>query len=384
MAQKVSGTGVAAGVTQQTVPANTGASGRVMFRKATRRKVELASQDAVVFTAGMQPMTRVLEGTGYLEGVDIRVSCVTALNVAAVAYNPDAPFNAIQNYAFKAIGPDIQNLDGYSLYLLNLYGGYGFPDPATSLDPLIFQQIAGAVGNGGTFNFTLRAPLSISDRNLIGIMGNQDQGTKYQLTTDIAPDATVYAVLPTAPGTVTIERFLNYCSIPASVDANGVPQEQVPPAYGVLHMANVLVSEAAPTTASTRNHFLRSLGNTDRVFILVFRTAAGARTDLMLPTQLTFFVGSDVWFSETSAERRHIMRKRYNIDAPAGVLVYDFVQDFVERAGFELGDDWFNSTNVPQAYFTCVYPAFAGGPGTLQIITDQLVIPPAVNIAAAV
>lgn len=383
----------AAGVTLQGTPTTQpGKGGMVPFRTATDRKYEIGSADTLVQTAAQQLLTRVLEGTGYLSSIDIDVTSVCAGNNAAVAWAADAPWNILQNIAFKAIGPDLHTITGYSLYLLNKYGGFGVrPGDVgpgfVSVDPLVFfTSVAAAAGNGGSCHFTLKLPCAINPRNLIGLMGNQDAGTKYQLTTDISPIAANFTVAPTNAGTITVQRFLDYCSVPAALDAAGMAQQQVPPSYGVLHMANELRSEANVVSGATVNHFLRSLGNTDRLFILVFRDSTGARADACLPTRITLRVGADVKYSESSAHRRKVMFDRYGFDAPAGILVYDFISDFVGAvgSGFELGDDWFNSNNIPNAQFECTYPVIGNTPGSLTIITDQLVIPSNLDVKSFV
>jgi hypothetical protein len=387
----VSGIQPAQGVTLQGTPTKQTGAGPVPFRVATDRKYEIASQDTLPMSAAQQLLMRVLEGTGYLAGVDLDVVATTAQNVAVTAYSPDAPWNAIQNVGFQAVGPDLITLTGYSLFLQNIYGGHGlFPlvNPAgvpganaATTDPLLYSLVTGTGGGvGGSFRFHIRVPIALNQRNLIGLLGNQDQGTKYQLRTDLAPSGAVYTTPPTAQPTVIIARTLDYCTVPASVDARGTQQQQVPPTYGVLHMVNELRSEANPVSGASVNHFLRSLGNTDRVFILVFRDSTGARSDLMLPNRITMRVGADVRFSETSAHRRKVMRDRYLFDAPAGVLVYDYISDFTMLAGFELGDDWMNTSNVPNCQFEMAYPVFGNTPGSLTIITDQIVIPQSMDI----
>ncbi len=375
----------APGVTLPGQPTSySGRGGLVPFRKATLRKLELGvSGDAYVLGAAAQPVNRVLEGTGFLEAVHLDVQCVTAANAAAVAFAPDAPWNVLNSVVFKDVGPDTINLDGYSLFLWNIYGGYhnGLPLPTASTDPRVFSTTVGAVATGGSFRFKVLVPLAINPRSLIGIMGNQDRAVKYELRTDISPNASLYTVAPTNPGTVTLNRMLRFTTVPAPQSASGIPQEMLPPHYGVIHLANVLTSETQPASGAVLNHFLRSIGNVIRVIILVFRDSTGARSDAMLPNRITFRVGADAIYSETSAARRQLMYERYGFDAPAGVLVYDLMSDFGPRPGFELGDDWLDTRNIANAQFEMTYPAFANSPGNLQVITDSLVIPQGVDIS---
>jgi hypothetical protein len=388
MAQKITGITPAAGVTLQAEPTKETEQTPVPFRRASQRKDMIGMQQTTVQSAIPQPLNHDVEGTGYLDSVDLDVVVTSAGNGNAVTVLADAPWNVLQEISFKAIGPELITLSGYDLFLANLYGGFGINPglgaaPTVTADPMVCETpVLGAGGTGGSYRFTLRLPMALNARSMLGILGNQDQGTKYSVRKVIAPIAAVYNQAPTNAPTINVNSYYNYMSIPAPSDNFGRQQEQVPPAYGVLHLVNSLRSEAAVLTGTTSNHYLRQLGNTSRVMILVWRLANGARSDLPLYTlathtdaRITFRVGDDVIFSESASHRRKIMWDRYGFDAPAGVLVYDFISDFSHRAGFELGDDYLNTQNIPNAQFEVQYPAFAGGPAALQIISDQIVIP---------
>ena len=361
--------------------------GPLSFRTSTLRKVEQSVQSSLVMTAAQQLVNNVLEGTGFLTSVDLEVIATTAANVAVVANQPDAPWSALGNVVLKALGPDVVNLTGYGLYLLNLYGGFGLTNPALSTDTNIYNVVTGVGGGvGGSFRFPLNIPISINDRSFLGLLGNQDRATKYELRTDLAPDTALYSTLPTTDPSVIINRTLNYCTVPSAQNDAGQAQQQLPPHYGVVHMMTQLTSETQPTTGATLNHFLRSIGNTIRHIGLVFRTGAAGnpRSDTMLPSKITFKVGSDTLFSESGAHRRQEMYKRYQFDAPAGVIWYDFCRDFGRSVGYELGDDWLNTRDIANAQFEITWPTFAGGAGQLQIITDSLVIPAGMDISRMV
>lgn len=358
-------------------PANTqttGQKGTVPFRYATTRRTARSIVDGFVMAAVAQPDVQVLNGTGYLEFVDIDCSVVCAGNAAAVTYGPDDIWGILSNITLQADGPQLFNLSGYGLHLLNLYGGFGLPLFEQSLDPLVYYRST-AIGDGGSFRAKYRLPLAINARSLIGIQGNQDRATRFELHTDVNPSATVYGVLPTAPGNLTITRQLGYCTLPYSQNANNMAQQTQPPYFGVIHYANQVRNQTAPVTASPIDHFFTGLGNTDRVIILLFTDALGNHTDAMIPTTLNWRIGPDVYYDESGDERRAIMADRYAFDAPPGVLVYDFLKDFVQRAGYEVGADWLNTKALTEMQVTCNYPAFANSPGRLDVITDSLSIP---------
>jgi len=374
-------TGNAPGVQPQFANTQPSNAQQVSWRVATDRKTQISRTDTYALGAVGQPVSWPLDGTGFLEAIDIDVNVVGANGGgAAVAFNPDAIWNVLTNITLKANGPEIFNLSGFDCHLWDLYGGFGILDPAGSVDPLVYAAIVGAGATGGSFRAKFRLPLSINGRSLIGAVGNQDRSTKYELRTDLADLATIYATAPSAGATATITRTLLYSTVPASVNANGQQQQILPPWYGVFHYANVLTSEAQPSTLSTQNHFVRGLGNTFRVLILEFYDSLGARSDLLMPNNIQFKIGQDAWFSETADERRFEMFKRYGFDAPAGVLVYDWLDDFGAWVGSEYGNDWMNTAKVSEAQFQLAYPVFVNTPGQLRIIQDSLAIPAGMNL----
>lgn len=382
--QVMSPTGVA-GV--QPVGAQTNPPGKGLrpFRQAALLKRATGTTDTLAaITIAAQPLgNRVIEGSGFLRYVDLDIVATAAGNAAAVAYAGDAPWSALQSVVFQATGTDIINLTGYSLYLCNLYGGFGLVDPAVSLDPTVYNLVAGAGATGGSFRARLRVPLAINDRSLMGFLGNQSQATKYEMPLVMAPDAAIYTVNPTALPPIQVTRNLGFCTVPAPVDGYGMRQEQVPGHYTVVHTMFQVQSEAAATTGAARvNHYLRGIGNTMRYTIVVFRNAAGARVDAMLPVDIGLYIGEDPIFTESSADRRQIMHDQFGFDSPPGVLVYTWDDDFNARAGFGLGDDFIDSKNITNMQFRFSYPAFGGGPGTVTFIHDQLVVPETIDFRA--
>lgn len=372
----VTNTGVA-GIQPQGAQTNPPSKGLRPFRQATLRKRTLGASNLVALTASQQALSnRTIEGVGFLEYIDLHIqAAASGVNAAAVAYNPDAPWNALSTVVFQATGTDVQNLTGYSLYLANLYGGFGVEDPATSLDPLVYNLVTGAVATGGDFNYRLRVPLAINPRSLMGLMGNQSANARYELLLSVAPSADIFSVAPTFVPNITVTREHGFCTVPAPQDAYGVQQEQAPGHYGIMHTMFEARSEADVVSATTVNHYLRGIGNTVRYVIMIFRDSTGARSDLALPDTVTFYIGNDPIYTESSQAVRQDMRNKYGFDAPAGVLVYSFDQDFAARAGFALGDDNLDTRAIPNAYFRMSYPTLVLTPGSVTFMVDQLVVP---------
>lgn len=361
--------------------------GLVPFRRATTfRTSRLQSTTGVSVTAAEQNINVQIEGSGYVWAIDVEVDVETAANAAAVAYHEDAPWNALTSVIFADVNGELVNLDGFSLRVAALYGGWQRFNDETSTDTLVFERVTGAVARGGSFHFHMLVPIGLSQRTLLGILGNQDRAQKYSLRTNFAASGTIYTTAPTAAGAITIERhYLNY-AVPAPTNAQGQPQQLMPPKFGVLSYLTRMVSPSPPTSSTTMNHYLARLGNTIRVLILVFRDGNGAtaRTDAEanMPTSLRFLLGDTPLFSETVGLRRKLMWDRYGFNAPSGVLVYDFITDILRVAGDELGDDYIFANGLVNAQFEITYPAGWAANSSLTIITSDLQVPRGVDLYA--
>jgi hypothetical protein len=359
--------------------------GMVPFRRATTfRTSMLPATGPQALTAAQQQVQVVLDGSGYIYQIDLHVVAVAAGNAAAVAYLEDAPYSAIAANVLGDVNGDLINLDGFNLYLTNLYCGYTNQLQNASLDPLIWNLVAGAAANGGSFAFHLKVPVGLNRRSLLGIVANQDRAQKYSLRSDIAPAAAIYGVAPTNLPAVTINRTYENYAVPAGQNAAGASQQQQPNKLGVLHFLTQSVNATAPAPG-TQNHYLPRLGNTIRTVILVLRSnGTRAAAEAALPTQISFLLGDTPIFTETPAYRRALMYDRYGFDAPAGVFVYDWITDVVKVAGDEMGDDYAFTNGLVNAQFAVNYPAAFGAVGnSLMIITDDLQIPSNVDIYSA-
>jgi len=363
------------------------APGRMVpFRRATTGRTARGQTTTTLMTAGTQQIDVVVEGSGFIFGIDLFVSgAVADNNAAVVAYNEDAPWNAVDTLVFRDVNGELVNLSGFHARLLNLYGSYRRYLETGSADPNVFNLVAGAVPTGGTFAFHLWVPVGVNRRNLMGILGNQDRAQKYSLRTDLAASGAVFATAPdvTLPN-VTIERIIENYAVPGPQNAAGASQQQFPDLFGVLHYGTQAVNASAPLGGATVNHYLPRLGNTLRLIILVLRSdSSRAAAEAALPTQIQFNIGDTPIFVETVAYRRLEMFNRYGFDAPDGVLVYDWTTDIVNRAGSELGDDYIFTAGLVNAQFMITYPAGFGATGnSLTVITEDLQIPPSVDIYA--
>lgn len=363
------------------------AAGVIPFRRATTfRTARLEQTSVLALAAAESPQIVQVEGSGFMYGIDVHFRVETAANAAAVALHEDAPWSALSSVVLGDVNGELVNLTGIDLRILNLYGGWGTLNDNVSTDVQVFETVTGAVARGGSFRAHLFVPVALNHRTLLGLVSNQDRAQKYSLRTNLAAGGvgSIYTVAPTTPGAVTIDRIYENYAVPAAANAQGVPQEQIPPKFGVLAYATKTVSPALPTSNTTQNHFLPRLGNTIRLLILIFRDGNGAtaRTDSEVnpPSLIKFTLGDTPIFAETAAFRRRLMRDRYLFDAPAGVYVYDWITDITQRAGAEFGDDYIFTNGLSQAQFEVSYGAGWAASSSLTIITHDMVVPPGINL----
>jgi hypothetical protein len=340
-------------------------------------------------TGGQQAIPLVIPGSGYMANLDLQYSFTGGSASGTITRAEDAPWSAAPLITLDDGGPQNINVDGFSLYCQNLYGGVGLYPDTSSADTNVYNPLGTASGTAaGNGSFWLRIPLETNERDHFGLMGNQDRGTKYNLRDDIGSSAQVFGTAPGTLPSVTINRQYGWYPVPSPVSADGRQQQTVPPTYGIIHYLTAIRSDAAPSPSSTVQHYIRNLSNAVRLFLLQFRAGTGttprATAEAAAPTQLDFFVGTDNVWSESYAHRTLVMWNRYRFDKPSGVLAFDALRDFSAIAGYELGDAWLFMGNIAEARFQCVYPSGFSAGGSLTFVTDSLFIPPGVNPFGAV
>lgn len=369
---------------------------QIPFRRATTfRTAQLQSTTTTMTTSTIQ-IDVVIEGSGYIYGIDLHAAATTSGNSAAVTFLEDAPWSRIDSCIFRDVNGELVNVTGFHLRVMNLYAGYikfkeapvrGEPIP--TLDTLnIFNQVVGIGATGGTYRFHAWVPVGLNKRDLRGILGNQDRAQKYSLRTDLAASGSIYGVSPTALPSDTIDRMYYNYAVPAAANANRAPQAQFPPDFGILHYTTQSVNASAPVGGATSNHFIQRLGNTIRLLVFVLRLNTGSPPSRQaaegnLPSRIQLNIGDTPIFVETAVTRRTEMYKRYGWDAPNGVFAYDFMTDIISIAGDELGVDYLYTNGLVNAQFQITYPSgFGSTANTFTVLTDDLVIPPTVNIYA--
>lgn len=362
--------------------------GMVPFRRATTNRTQLLDTIAAAAPgASVQQFDKQIDGAGLIYQIALEVSSTTSGNAATVAFNEDAPWNAVDSLVLSDINGQLVNVTGYHAYLLAKYGGYFMHGsaPDGSSDTNIYNKVTGAGATGGTFKFWLPVPVGTNRRDLLGLLGNQDRAQKYSVRSDVAASASIYSTPPTTLAPVNINRWYDSYAIPQERNSAGAPQQRLPDKYRVLHFSTQNVNPTPPTGGSVIQHPIARLGNTIRSIGLVFRqNASRTSAEANMPTKIVFRLGDTVIFSESTAMRRRLMYERYGFTAADnGVLWYDFMTDFINIAGGEFGDDYMWTAGITSGQFEITYPSGMGSTNnSLTILTDDLVVPPDVDLYA--
>ena len=377
----------------------------VPFRRATTGRTQQLQSSAYTNVATpLNSFDVTIEGSGYMYGIDLDTQVTCAANAAAVAYFEDAPWSTFTAIVLRDVNGELVNLPGFSLRLANFYSkmapnfawnNYVAPPVAATnvITPDIsVAQLSAAVGPGigGSYHFHLEVPVALNRRNLWGLLGNQDRAQKYSLRTDLGSAAAaaagpIYTTAPTTQGTGLIVRTYENYAVPGPTDANGNKQQQTPDKMGIVNFWTQSVNPSQPTASATINHYLPRLGNTIRNLILVYRSGAVAtgrvNAEALLPTRIQFNLGDTPIFVETPAYRRNLMEQRFGAPGFQGVFAYDFITDFENQAGSELGDDYLWTSGLVNAQFQMAYPAGVAT-ASLTVITGDSLVPPNVDIYA--
>jgi len=274
----------------------------------------------------------------------------------------DAPWNFFQSVSIQDVnGAYLQNpIDGFSLLMENIYGGYAYrQDPRLS-------PIFSSTSTAG--QYMIRVPVMISRHNAYGSLANQNAAAPYQLAWTINPSTTIFSVAPTTMPTFTVSAYLESWSQPNARDLKGRPQAQLPPLHGSTQQWSNYTKAIAAGNNVTQ---LPRVGNTIRTIILIARTAAGVRSDSVMPNPFSLNLDARVLTNETQPIRQQLQTEglETNIARDAGVHVFYFNNSILGHIGDETSDLW-----LPTVQSTRL--ELAGNSveaGNLQILTNDIV-----------
>lgn len=354
----------------------------IPFARASRKKTKQAfNLGPFTIGAAQQTLTPIqIPPGGFLEWVDVLITCTTSANAATVAFAADAPWNALAYVDLRNSAGDslIVPFNGYQLYLINKYGCLGidapYADPRRS--PAFFAT-TGAGGTGGSFQMLLRVPLELDPRDAFPAVPNLAANKSYQLQLALNTTAAIYTTPPTNPGSVTVFGLSGYWSQPNQMNAAGVNQEIKPLGNGSVSLWRYQPAVVAQGDRLTQ---LLNVGNVIRTIIFTLRTAAGARTAADWPATSQIVLNDDILFLLPTGYWSHYMAVDYGyntgaLDAAGGLDTGVFaVSQLMNQRGSVSADG-------PRDQFLVTYNTtllqlrstiFGANASSLEIITNEL------------
>jgi hypothetical protein len=301
------------------------ATGNVPFARMSRHMQILGPVSAGV-TFGSLFTPPVKPAGGYIRFYPLYVTATGGTGAAAVA-SADAPYNTIQNVFLRdPFGQPIIQADGYSLFLIDMYGGqsgvFGFGNNTATLPSF------SAVAATGNFTFRVHLPLELDSSGYCSLpaMNAASQPTIY---VQLNASSVVYTTPPTTVPTLTLQLDEEFWAAPID------NPQYAPPDVGSSAQWSVTKAPTGIAANQFQRLVLPRVGTYTNTLILVLRDSTGARVDLFPVSDLSLWVDGVPHLYETFLERQDKMFIAFGVTRPTGVIVYTFrnaVQTFVSTA----------------------------------------------------
>ena len=296
-------------------------SGSAPFTRMSRKMQILGPVSAgqlfgSLFTPSIKP------AGGYIAYYPLYVTATNGTGTVAV-YSADAPWNTIQNIFLRdPFGQPIIQADGYSLYLIDLYGGQsgmlGFGNQSTA------NPSYGTPATSGNFAMRVHLPLQL-DSSAYCSLPAMNAASQPSIWVQLNPSTVVYTTPPTTVPTLTLQLDEEFWAAPVD------NPQFAPPDVGSSAQWSVTKAPTSIASAQFQRLVLPRVGTYTNTLILVLRDSTGARIDSFPATDLSLWVDGVPHLYETFLERQDKMWAAFGVTRPTGVIVYTF-RDSVQTA----------------------------------------------------
>lgn len=298
-----------------------------LFAQSTRQNMHmLPKQSTQVGATTLQfnfPKARLLSSV--LINCKLKVKC-TGTDYAGT-FNKERLYKIIRRFSLdlnNGFSPYV--IDGANLHLLNLLRGNKGLDTIPSADTKIGLN-GTADGKENVYSFALEMPITLNDRDAVGLVLLQNDQTNVTLTVDVANISDVFGTLEDATidfVELTIEPMITTFSVPASADAF--------PDLSVLKLTN----SRNDSFVGSGQHIIRlSTGTIYRrmLFKLVNEDGTPMNADDITSNIDLVFNQADVNYSISPEMLRTLNRIQFGYDLPQGVFAFDFSYQGIANLG---------------------------------------------------
>lgn len=308
-----------------TSPANkkNASSGRVPFPIASLRRIRQAFDTGNLGYSQTVAAIEIPAAGGFLRYIEMAITGITAGNAATVAFQPDAPHNALSFIEFlpPSGDPPIVPHNGYQLGLWNKYGL--FSQTAPLADPRRDPQYSittGAGGTGGSFAVTIRLPLEIDPASGFCSITNSAANKSYLLNLTTNSAANIYTTAPTTGPAIRVVGWMYYWDEPASNTRQGTAQETGPLGLGSFSQLRI---DQPPITAGDKYIKVNNAGPVLRGLIFTLRSSTTQRNNVAaadIPATWDFvFNTRDRWLISDS-QLQSDMGEEFGYQVPFGTV----------------------------------------------------------------
>jgi len=296
-------------------------TGSAPFTRMSRKMQILGPVQAGIafgslFTPSIKP------AGGYISFYPLYFTASGGTGTVAVA-SADAPWNTVQNIFLRdPFGQPILQADGYSLYLIDLYGGQsgmlGFGNNNAA------NPSYSAVATSGNFVFRLHLPLQL-DSSAYCSLPAMNAASQPSIWVQLNPSTVVYSTAPTTVPTLQLQLDEEFWAAPVD------NPQFAPPDVGSSAQWSVTKAPTSIASSQFQRLVLPRVGTFMNTLILVLRDSTGARVDQYPSTDLSLWVDGVPHLYESFNERQDKMYAAFGVTRPTGVIVYTF-RDSVQTA----------------------------------------------------
>lgn len=332
-------------------------------RAAKKHREPFEDFSAVIGSSGTVRSNVDVPAFGFARHLVILVTASggTASGTNAVAQE-DAPVSVLSNLSLTDVNgaPIVGPMDGFDLYLANLYGGYNF-----QTNPAVMPSWTNTDA-GGNFRFKLRVPIELTAHDGLGALPNTNSGSTYKLSYTIAPASAVYS---TAPGgtqpTIRVQAWIEAWTQPPAYDFQGIPNATTPPAVGTTQFW----SKSVFNVASGENRLrVTRMGNLLRSMILINRTTAPARSTTNFPDPFRIEWDSRIYDNVGRTLLQDQINEDNGLTPLTGVFLYQWTNDNNLKAGNESRDLYIPTTQGTKFELVGSF----GAAGTLTVLVNDV------------
>jgi hypothetical protein len=304
---------------------------------------------------------------GYLRSLRFYITASGGNRTAATA-SADAPYNTIQNLFLRdPFGQPIIQADGFSIFLMNLYGGQsgalGIGNNVATLPSF------SALNTGtGAFTFKLEIPLELDSSGYCSLP-DMNASSQPQVQVQLNTSNVVYSALTGGTTDPTLALNLDEPFWMAPVDN---PQA-APADVGSSAQWSVVRAAAGVSASAYQRIQLPRVGTYIHTLILVLRDSTGARIDAWPTADLTLWFDGVPILMESLNERSDMMYQQFGVNRPTGVIVYSFrnsIQTFVSNG--DTYDLLAPTTPATLLEVSGTFGTISNAPATISTIVGEL------------